>query len=317
MPQDQHYIPAFYLRRCVDKEDGKLCVYSRPYDCVKAYRKPPEATGYEKDLYAIHGAGDETANHLEGRFLLRADTQAAEALDLLESGPGAVLDDRQRSAWSRFIMRLLHGNPEAVDNWSSKATEVAAEAQDRFRANYASLRRTTDPEAYEDYPHKAPEHYVAQTTVLALQTMMDNKHVGAYLNRMAWVVAPLQTSYWLLTSDRPLVMTNGISGPGKYLAMPMGPRLLLIAADDLTEAQQLARQDHNELIELMNDRVVRQARRFVWGLDDSRLQFVEHGWETCFRALHWRLDRSSPPLRLALDYALLARGGRAKTRAPA
>jgi hypothetical protein len=55
----------------------------------------------------------------------------------------------------------------------------------------------------------------------------------------------------------------------------MGPRLLFIAADDLTEAQQLARQDHNELIELMNDRVVRQARRFVWGLDDSRLQFVE------------------------------------------
>ena len=116
---------------------------------------------------------------------------------------------------------------------------------------------------------------MAQTTVLALQTMMDNKHVGAYLNRMAWVVAPLQTSYWLLTSDRPLVMTNGISGPGKYLAMPMGPRLLFIATDDLTEAQQLARQDHNELIELMNDRVVRQARRFVWGLDDSRLQFVE------------------------------------------
>ena len=66
MPQDQHYIPAFYLRRWVDKKDGKLCVYSRPYDCVKAYRKHPEASGYEEDLYAIHGAGDETANHLEG-----------------------------------------------------------------------------------------------------------------------------------------------------------------------------------------------------------------------------------------------------------
>ena len=43
MPQDQHYIPAFYLRRWVDKEDSKLCVYSRPYDRVKAYRKHPEA----------------------------------------------------------------------------------------------------------------------------------------------------------------------------------------------------------------------------------------------------------------------------------
>jgi hypothetical protein len=79
-------------------------VYSRPYDRLKAYRKHPEATGYEEDLYAIHGAGDETANHLEGRFLLRADTHAAEALDLLASRPGAALDDRLRSAWSRFMM---------------------------------------------------------------------------------------------------------------------------------------------------------------------------------------------------------------------
>jgi len=276
MPQDQHYIPAFYLRRWVDKKDGKLCVYSRPYDCVKAYRKHPEATGYEEDLYAIHGAGDETANHLEGRFLLRADTHAAEALDLLESGPGVALNDRLRSAWSRFMMRLLHGNPEMVSMWRSKAAaEVAAEAENRFRANYANLRRPTDPEAYEDYPHKAPEHYVAQATVMTLQTMMDNKQLGERLNKMAWVVAPLRSSYSLLTSDRPLVMTNGISGPGRHLGMPIGPRLLFIAADDLAEAQQLARQDHDVLARTVNDSVVRQARKFVWGIDDMQLQFVE------------------------------------------
>jgi hypothetical protein len=275
MPQDQHYIPAFYLRRWVDKKDGKLCVYSRPYDRVKVYRKHPEATGYQEDLYAIQGAGDETANHLEGRFLLRADTQAAEALDLLERGPGAVLDDRLRSAWSRFMMRLLHGNPEMVSMWRSKAAEVAAEAENRFRASYASLRRPTDPEAYEDYLHKAPEHYVAQTAVMTLQAMMDNKQLGERLNRMTWVVAPLRCSYSLLTSDRPLVMTNGISGPGKHMGMPIGPRLLFIAADDPTEAQQLARQDHDVLARAVNDSVVRQARKFVWGIDDIQRRFVE------------------------------------------
>ena len=88
-------------------------------------------------------------------------------------------------------------------------------------------------------PHKAPEHYAAQTTVLTLQTMMDNKQLGEQLNRMAWVVVPLRGSYSLLTSDRPLVMTNGISGPGKHLGMPIGPRLLFIAADDRDEVEQL------------------------------------------------------------------------------
>ena len=111
------------------------------------------------------------------------------------------------------MMRLLHGNPEMVSMWKSKAAEVAAEAENRFRANYASLRRFTDPEAYDDYPHKGPGHYAAQTTVLTLQTMMDNKQLGEQLNRMAWVVVPLRGSDPLLTSDRPLVMTNGIKGP--------------------------------------------------------------------------------------------------------
>ena len=39
----------------------------------------PDATGYEKDLYAISGADGETAGHLEGRFLNSADNDAAEA----------------------------------------------------------------------------------------------------------------------------------------------------------------------------------------------------------------------------------------------
>jgi Protein of unknown function (DUF4238) len=230
MPQNHHYVPVFYLKRWVGN-DGRLCMYirPRPRHRVKTYWKHPDATGYAEDLYAIPGADDETANHLEGRFLNRADNDAADALDLLENERGPGLDVRLRSGWSRFMMRLLHGNPEMVSMWRSKAAEVAAEAENRFRANYTSLRRSTDPEAYEDYPHKAPELYAAQTTVLTLQTMMDNKQLGEQLNRMAWVVVPLRGSYSLLTSDRPLVMTNGISGPGKHLGMPIGPRLLFIA----------------------------------------------------------------------------------------
>jgi Protein of unknown function (DUF4238) len=275
MPQNHHYVPVFYLKRWVGN-DGRLCMYirPRPRDRVKAYRKHPDATGYSEDLYAIAGADEEAANHLEGRFLNRADNDAADALDLLEDERGALLDVRLRSGWSRFMMRLLHGTPEMVSMWRSKAAEVAAEAENRFRSNYTSLRRSTDPEAYEDYPHKAPEHYAAQTTVLALQTMMDNKQLGEQL-RMAWVVVPLRSSYSLLTSDRPLVMTNGISGPGKHLGIPIGPRLLFIAADDRDEVEQLAQQDHDVIAKAVNESVVTRARRLVWGLDDSHLRFVE------------------------------------------
>jgi hypothetical protein len=253
MSQNHHYVPVFYLKRWVGK-DGKLCVYVRPRDRVKTYWMHPDATGYEEDLYAISGADDETAKYLEGSFLNLADSGAAKALDMLETGRMRLMDSRQRSPWSRFMMRLLHGSPEAVDRYSTQV-------KDMLSANFAQFADDTE--------------HVARTTVMSLQRVMDSKLLGEHLNRMAWEVVRLQSSYSLLTSDRPLLMTNGISGPGKHLGVPIGPRLLFIAADDPAEVQRLARQDHDALAMVTNDRVVRQARKFVWGVDDSHVRFVD------------------------------------------
>jgi hypothetical protein len=255
MSQNHHYVPVFYLKRWVGN-DGGLCVYirPRPRDPVKPYRKHPDATGYERDLYAISGADDETAKYLEGCFLNLADSGAAIALDMLETGRMASMDGRQRSAWSRFMMRLLHGTPEAVDRFSDQVKGMLS-------ANFAQFA--------DDKEH------VARTTVASLQTVMDSKLLGEHLNGMAWEVVRLESSYSLLTSDRPLLMTNGIGGPGKHLGMPIGPRLLFIAADAPAEVQRLGRQDHDTLAAVTNDGVVRQARKFVWGLDHTQLRFVE------------------------------------------
>jgi hypothetical protein len=86
-------------------------------------------------------------------------------------------------------------------------------------------------------------------------------------------------------------MTNGISGPGKHLGMPVGPRLLFIAANDLAEAEQVAQQDHDELVRAANDSVVRGARRFVWVSTTPNCGSSSDGWEVCSPALHWIFDR--------------------------
>jgi hypothetical protein len=57
--------------------------------------------------------------------------------------------------------------------------------------------------------------------------------------------------------------------------MPIGPQRLFIAANDLHFAEHLAQQDHDKLATTMNNEITRQARRFVWGLDDRQLRFVE------------------------------------------
>ena len=77
---------------------------------------------------------------------------------------------------------------------------------------------------------------------------MDSEPLGNHLNRMAWVITPLRSSYSLLTSDRPLVMPNGLQQSGlRFWPMPIGPRRLFIAANDLAPAERLAQQDHNGL----------------------------------------------------------------------
>jgi hypothetical protein len=57
--------------------------------------------------------------------------------------------------------------------------------------------------------------------------------------------------------------------------MPIGPRQLFVAANDPKLAQELARQNHDKVLAKMNDLIVRQARKFVWGVDDRQLRFVE------------------------------------------
>lgn len=272
MPQKHHYIPVFYLKRWAN-QDGRLWVYCRWHEHVGSKRMHPDATGY---VNAIQGADAETENHLEGRFLSLADTGAAQALNVFETWrEGLVMDSRLRSAWSRFIMSLFFRNPEAVSKWSVSAAELAAKADRDFRENYANLRTVTDPETYEQYPRENTNYYRAKTTVMLLQGLMDNSNIGNQLNQMDWTVVRVENAPSLLTSDRPLMMPNGLIWPTSYLAMPIGPRLLFLATSEQTTLRRIVEQDPGKLATRTNDCVTRQARKYVWGLDDSHLEFIE------------------------------------------
>jgi hypothetical protein len=151
-------------------------------------------------------------------------------------------------------MRILHGTPEAVDRFS-------AQAEDMLRANFAQFA--------DDKEH------VARTKVCGPANAHGQQAPRRTLEPDGVRGCAAPSSHSLLTSDRPLVMTNGISGPGKHLSVPIGPSLLFIAADDPAEVQRLSRHDQDALAMVTNDHVVRQARKFVWGIDACHLRFVE------------------------------------------
>ena len=113
---------------------------------------------------------------------------------------------------------------------------------------------------------------------MLLHKIMDSENVGEFLNNMVWgVLTFLRPRYPLLTSDRPYVMTNGLKTPNGHIVLPISPRTIFIATRDKETMQQIdahCKREDLRMSETLNDIVVRQARKFVWGNNKSQLRFV-------------------------------------------
>ena len=93
---------------------------------------------------------------------------------------------------------------------------------------------------------------------------------------MQWILVELpDAKHELLTSDRPLVRPMGFDSAQAYLAMPLSPRKLWLAAHTDYYKRGLKNVDQNAVVREINRAVVSQAREFVWGTDASQLSFVK------------------------------------------
>ena len=107
-----HFVPVFYLKRWAGS-DGRLVEFQRPYREVKAKRTYPDATGYEMDLYTMPGLPVGSEDYLESAFMSRVDQLASDAIKLLLEGRDNFTATI-KSGLSRFIMSLLHRDPESL-----------------------------------------------------------------------------------------------------------------------------------------------------------------------------------------------------------
>ncbi|MDQ0318972.1 hypothetical protein QO002_001110 [Pararhizobium capsulatum DSM 1112] len=80
----------------------------------------------------------------------------------------------------------------------------------------------------------------------------------------------------LLTSDRPVIRTNGLISERGHIALPIGPRLLFIASHDTRFLRDLLRADQTGLVKECNRQVVEGAVRFVFAADESQARFIEN-----------------------------------------
>jgi hypothetical protein len=79
-----------------------------------------------------------------------------------------------------------------------------------------------------------------------------------------------KSSHQLLTSDRPIVMPLGLDNPKAYISLPLSPNILFVASHEASRFDPNPR----KIARFINEQVVAQARRYVWGTTDAQLTFI-------------------------------------------
>jgi hypothetical protein len=276
-PTKHHYIPAFYLKRWA-ASDGKVTEFTKPYSDVVVKRIMPDRTGFQERLYELKGFEPALAQQVEELFFKSLDTWASNSLDLLERlGDRAPWDSHSRSAWTRFILSLQLRCPEDIETFRRWWHEDFSRTDDEAEARYQSARGLDDPVTFSDFLAKQPISVKERYQFETFYSLVDHDRVGAEINAMEWRVirSPLHAPAFL-TSDRPVICTNGLRQKGGHIALPIGPRLLFIASHDTDFLNALLRADQRGLVKECNRQIVEGASRFVYGFDQSQLRFINN-----------------------------------------
>jgi hypothetical protein len=276
-PRKHHYIPVFYLKQWAGA-DRRVCEYRRVMPGKIVTRRAfPTGTGYMQDLYRVDGVPDQVSQAVEREFMHMVDTQANYALQKLIRGDSEPWDGKMRSARTRFLLSLRFRNPESVSTIKSQMVAVWEATLENMRVNYDTARYPGDPPTFKEFLARTEPGVPSKAALHLLQEIIDNPRVGPTIHDMRWSRASMAASrISLLASDRPLDMPHSLGDGNAYIALPIGPKMLFIAAHNDAYERHIAAADPTEIVKNVNQAVVHQARQFVWGLDNSQHGFVSN-----------------------------------------
>jgi hypothetical protein len=269
--EKNHYIPIFYQRRwAVDKKN--VYIYFKNPRCADVRKGSPSSIGYEIDLYTAKDVDSFSATYLEREFFGITDDLAGRALASIERGPWPM-NIVTRSGWGRFVVSLLMRNPEQIGRFNETVSRYMRAAKSLYEKEYHLRKDVDHPPTFEEFWEQLRPEVMSRTWINLVQTTIDDKVVGNYFINLRWRVFDFHGANTLLTGDRPIVMTNGMVNPDSHLALPIGPRKLFVAATEERFLDSIRTDNSDALVEVINDLIVRQARRFCIGVDQSHLDF--------------------------------------------
>ncbi len=271
-----HYIPEFYLKRWAGP-NGRLCEFRR-HDRVGLVRRwtAPGGTGYEPDLYALPGLPPRLSQQVENVFMARSDQSASDALNLMYRGRGRSWSVSERSGWSRFLTSLLLRNPEELAIFKRRFVETWTSTTADLETQYQEAWIPGTPTSFAEWLAAVDPNVIEQHSMQVLINIIDSPLLGAQMNDLSWAVRDTRdAAYEFLTSDRPVVRTNGLALPGGHFALPVGPRKLFVAAPDRRTLNRLAEARSDVIVAQVNEQVVAHAVKYVYATDERQRRFIQ------------------------------------------
>jgi hypothetical protein len=274
-----HYIPQFYLRPWRNLQtDKQLEEYGRIVHSgqISSRRVFTKETGHEPNLYTMPGVTEETKQNAEKLFYHKVDTAAAIVRDKLLAGvPLTGLDEEH---WARFVLSLATRNPDDIAAAKAITAKILKEPDQKTEEVYAKMKKEGYPETASELLAMAFPH---ASEIAAINSTVKNNQNRKLLNlikSMEWKVIDVSPAKRrLLTSDRPLMMSNGLLRPDGYIWLPISPTKLFTAATLHFFGEQVAKEPLSRTIRDVNSTQIGQARKYVYGCDASEIANVRKG----------------------------------------
>ncbi|XUY30247.1 DUF4238 domain-containing protein (plasmid) [Agrobacterium sp. rho-8.1] len=269
-----HYIPRFYLKPW-QGPDGKLEVFQRRSDgLIVSKRMHRKATGYAMDLYKLPDVSPADEHKMESAFMSPIDDEAVRARDLL-LGEMAPADGRTRSAWSRFILSMMLRSPEEVAAFKRYYTDLVPTMHPELQSKYAAMRQDSNSTYDEDRIVQYDAPHIERSAMFAITTFIEHPPALDLFQRMHWMIIDTSSvKRRLMTSDRPVMLTQGVLQYAGHYALPISPTRLFFAATNVDFARQFASLPRSKIVRLINTLVMGQARKYVYAVDGSYLADV-------------------------------------------
>jgi hypothetical protein len=108
--------------------------------------------------------------------------------------------------------------------------------------------------------------------------LIDNREFGQKILNMRWWIKDITgADHDLLTSDRPLFLYNFINKPEQScIVFPITPHKAFIAAENYDHIyQSIQKAGKNKFIERLNETVVTQAKKYVYGASNGHGNFIK------------------------------------------